>query len=1083
MNPDRQPLALDVQQVVWLPSSPTAIEVRVFGAWSGSTVPPAVELVVGSSRVAAQRDAPAAGAPPAWSAAFLAPVEWRAALEAGEGRLEAGDVAVALPPAVPGTMGEVIDDEPGGTVVDPAVLAERRARRAELAEQSAFERAATAEQTVETLRTQLGHLEERLAGAATERDRLAARVADAERRLRLAEQREEAERRRRTELEEETLATRRDVEAELVELRDRLAGAEEVTAAIEQELHHARRRQAAAERAAQSDRAARRDLEAELATANARLAALEAVGATDPAELERLRASAAAADPAELDQLRARAAAAEAAAAEIGELHARAAAAEAAAAEIDDLRGRLAAATTSRGEVEDLRRRLAEEETRGHEVDARVAAEGAGDRAREQALAGQVAALEAELARRTVAQERVHGSIAGVREELARVRALVDAGHVAEPAVRAQLTALDDRRRVLEGSLRRRDAEVTGLRDAVDTARATAAAARTEADEHRAALVAARRDAADLQARLDDERRHRAAAERDVADAPADGLGGRRADLEARVHELAAEIAAIRARMRDATADLEARVADERARRETAEALLAQHRAERPEHPIHAPEVAPDVDPRTRPDLPPDVGPDVTPDVDEDDPDAPPVDPDAPRVDPTGTVTRTEPQSADPADPFPSTGDHALDELIAGLRAQVASAREQLDAWDAERPEAASPPTSSAPPSPATASPATAPLAAAPSSADAAPSSAAAVPSPARPPSSAAALPSAPPPSAARAAAADEVTRQRLAAIERELRAAVPEGSVATPARDVIASLQRAADRLRTAAEEELAALEDDPPIGREDQVDPVAGLASPPAPLGERATTSAREGAWLRTGLERLAATDAALAVDLLVALLPAQALVADRLTYELGVPGQAPVRVSLHEGLARVERPPASPALPDAAVTGSLAALAPLAAGGASWRLPDLDVSGARRKLRRLAWARRRPVTFGDLAKVTPPPDPRLLLAALAAAVEPAWTLGARFGVAYAFAGDGRWAILAHDGAPLRVVVDDAQDRDATVHAGPHALLALLAGAAQPAARPATVEGDRAAADQLHAWFDRARGVAPAAPAAAAR
>jgi hypothetical protein len=129
------------------------------------------------------------------------------------------------------------------------------------------------------------------------------------------------------------------------------------------------------------------------------------------------------------------------------------------------------------------------------------------------------------------------------------------------------------------------------------------------------------------------------------------------------------------------------------------------------------------------------------------------------------------------------------------------------------------------------------------------------------------------------------------------------------------------------------------------------------------------------------------------------------------------------------------------------------PLAAGGASWRLPDLEVSGSARKVRRLAWARRRPVTLGDLAKVTPPPDPRLLLAALAAAVEPEWTAGHRFGVTYAFAGNGRWAVLARDGEPLIVLRDEPQsiEREATITAGPAGLLALLAGAEPAASQPA--------------------------------
>ena len=736
-----------------MPSSPDAIEVRVFGAWLGATVPPPVELVVGDSRTPALPDAPAAGAPPSWSAAFLAPIDVRAAVEAGEASIEAGDAAVRLSAGVPGPL-PGHEAAPGGTLVDPAVLAERRARRAELAEQSGSGRAATADQTVATLRMQLGHLEERLAGAASERDRLAARVADAERRLRLAEQREEAERRRRAELEEETLAARREAETELQDLRGRLAGAEEVAAAIEQELGHARRRRGSAERAAADERAARRAVEAALAAATERVAALE-------------------------DRL--------ATAAEPG--------------------------------------------------------------AREQALAAHVAVVISEL---------------------------------------------------------------------------------------RSGLDAARSDAAQLRESL-------TAAEADLAQARADPAAGRRPELEARIRELADEVAAIRGRVRDATADLELQLAHERLRRHAAEDLLAHHRSERPPAP-HVPETGPDVDPATRPDVSPDAGPDVEPDA--------------------GGENTTDP----PADPG--------DTEAAGLR----------------------PPAPRAP---------------------------------------------------------DERTRVRLAAIEADLRAAVPDPSDPTPARDVIASLQRAADRLRAAAEEELEALEAAP---------------ARPVALGARPAVR-REGAWLRAGLERLAATDAALGTDLLAALLPAQALVADRLTYDLAPHGGDRLRVALDAGVARVERPPASAVRPAAVVAGSAAALAPLAAGGASWRLPGLQVDGSRTRMRRLAWARRRPVTLGDLVKVTPAPDPRLLLGALAAAVDPAWTRGERLAVAFAFEGDGRWSVLADDGAPLRIESAGARAGDATVHTGPEGLLALLAGREQPKGRPATVEGDVSAVGRLLGWFDRAR------------
>ncbi|MDQ3739431.1 MAG: hypothetical protein M3389_00675, partial [Actinomycetota bacterium] len=75
MNPDRHPLPLRVERVEWIPSSPDEIEVRVYGAWHGPTVPPAVSLVIGDDLVAPLPDPPPAGLAPGWSAAYLAPVD------------------------------------------------------------------------------------------------------------------------------------------------------------------------------------------------------------------------------------------------------------------------------------------------------------------------------------------------------------------------------------------------------------------------------------------------------------------------------------------------------------------------------------------------------------------------------------------------------------------------------------------------------------------------------------------------------------------------------------------------------------------------------------------------------------------------------------------------------------------------------------------------------------------------------------------------------------------------------------------------------------------------------------------------
>ena len=164
------------------------------------------------------------------------------------------------------------------------------------------------------------------------------------------------------------------------------------------------------------------------------------------------------------------------------------------------------------------------------------------------------------------------------------------------------------------------------------------------------------------------------------------------------------------------------------------------------------------------------------------------------------------------------------------------------------------------------------------------------------------------------------------------------------------------------------------------------------------------------------------------------------------------------------------------DMVLDGPLEALAPLAAGGGGRRLKGVGVSGSRRRLRRLVKARRAPVTLVDLGRAGAPVHPGLLLAALAAAVEPSWTRGHRFAVAYAVGGDGTFTVVADDGAPLRVLPGtppEAGDLAATVIAAAPAFMPLIAGQAPPEGERAAVVGDRRVVDVLHTWFDTARGV----------
>ncbi|HWT93681.1 MAG TPA: hypothetical protein VN238_11830, partial [Solirubrobacteraceae bacterium] len=126
----------------------------------------------------------------------------------------------------------------------------------------------------------------------------------------------------------------------------------------------------------------------------------------------------------------------------------------------------------------------------------------------------------------------------------------------------------------------------------------------------------------------------------------------------------------------------------------------------------------------------------------------------------------------------------------------------------------------------------------------------------------------------------------------------------------------------------------------------------------------------------------------------------------------------------------------------------------------------------VRKLLKARRAPVTLDELADAAP--SPRVLLAALAAAVDPAWTEGHRFGVRYELEDDpaASVTVIAEDGRPLRVVDAGDAERAATVTLSATELRKLLAGSATGA----KVTGDGRAVKALHTWFDRARGASEA-------
>ena len=144
-------------------------------------------------------------------------------------------------------------------------------------------------------------------------------------------------------------------------------------------------------------------------------------------------------------------------------------------------------------------------------------------------------------------------------------------------------------------------------------------------------------------------------------------------------------------------------------------------------------------------------------------------------------------------------------------------------------------------------------------------------------------------------------------------------------------------------------------------------------------------------------------------------------------------------------------------------------------------LQISGRRRKalaLRRLS----DDAGPRDLARLGLPVDPDLAYRALAHAIDPDWTRGHRFSVAYELTGErgGRWVVSVDDGS-VRVAAGGNGARpervDATVRLSVDAWRQLLRGEVTPSRamqlQLTQVEGPMTPITLLGRWIDRAEGV----------
>jgi len=427
-------------------------------------------------------------------------------------------------------------------VVDPVVLAERRARRAELAEEELRELLREVELGAATLKGRLAAVEGELATARTQRDALAADLAHREKELSAANRREHAEQALRSEAQTRAAEAQTGSRRELEDLRVRLVAAEQRAELFTQmEAEVAERMERA--RAAEAELSALRD---EIESRQSEVAALRA-------ELER-RAPAQA--PAVLDpQLATRIAAERTAfAAQLAAVeHTVAGLRTRLTAAVDALTARLEAEQTARGEAES---QLADARARVNELHEQLGAATSRHAAVVEVVAELSAAVD-ELRERFAADldARV-AELSGAADELR-----VELG--AEQRVRsAAQDELEHLRAQREEALAELEHE-RGLRASAQAAHTRADAERAEAEQARAEAERAREEAE--RAREEAEAAH---AEARTAHAEAQGA---HAEAQAAHAEARAEL---ERRAADRTAIAEAEAATEQAR-----AMIEQARA------------------------------------------------------------------------------------------------------------------------------------------------------------------------------------------------------------------------------------------------------------------------------------------------------------------------------------------------------------------------------------------------------------------------------------------------------------------------------------------------------------------------
>jgi hypothetical protein len=232
----------------------------------------------------------------------------------------------------------------------------------------------------------------------------------------------------------------------------------------------------------------------------------------------------------------------------------------------------------------------------------------------------------------------------------------------------------------------------------------------------------------------------------------------------------------------------------------------------------------------------------------------------------------------------------------------------------------------------------------------------------------------------------------------------------------------------------------------------------------------------WLLRALKSMLRDDPALAGNLVMRLVPAQALVlAGPVSYDIALAGGRVLAVTVRDDRVRLDvvREPRSLDDIDFRIEGDLAAVGRLVVYGRLRRRFSRHVArvrGDRRAFSALDWLVRQPRTLSELYAAGVRLGPTLVLSLVAHMVDPSWTVGDRFTVGHeAVGGDGLVYLVIREGERPRVSRQPPLGPVAsTIRCSDEQLLALLATRSRDGV---SISGAAAPISLLCDWIARAQ------------